>query len=112
VEFWDDFAEIAAVHLNKDSYVFIAGSVWVETFLGKDGVERKLCKVSLVAFRKMVNRIEVAYSLIQFGMLLLCLISSHFFWSNNRKLIYIESRATWTKNKGCEIAVHSSLQSV
>ena len=45
VEFWGDLAEIAAAHLKKDSYVFIAGSVWVEIFLGKDGVERKLCKV-------------------------------------------------------------------
>lgn len=45
VEFWGDLAEVAAAHLKKDSYVFVSGSVWVETFLGKDGLQKTLGKV-------------------------------------------------------------------
>lgn len=45
VEFWGDLAEVAAAHLKKDSYVFVSGSVWVEMFLGKDGLQKTLGKV-------------------------------------------------------------------
>eukprot|EP00250_Pteridium_aquilinum_P006014 c16010_g1_i1 orf=173-1327(+) len=45
LQFWDELAEIAAAHLKKGDRVYIAGSVWMETYLDKNSLQRSICKV-------------------------------------------------------------------
>lgn len=45
VQFWDELAEIAAAHLKKEDRVFIAGSIWVESYSDNDNLQKSTCKV-------------------------------------------------------------------
>ena len=45
IQFWDELAEIAASHLKREDHIFVAGSIWVDSYLGSDNVQKTTCKV-------------------------------------------------------------------
>ncbi|KAI5075142.1 hypothetical protein GOP47_0009218 [Adiantum capillus-veneris] len=45
LEFWGELAEIAAAHLKKEDHVYVAGSVWVESYMDQQSLSKSMCKV-------------------------------------------------------------------
>lgn len=47
LEFWEELAEIAAAHLKRNDFIFVSGLVYVENYIGKDNLQKTLCKVNV-----------------------------------------------------------------